>query len=132
MFVCGLLFSYLLFVYHCLFVNWYTMFDGVTRDLFLEQVCVKGLPVVFTDEPCIGLIGRQGKGTSSWDTKTEVFTTVHSLMIVYMQKKKKRIFSKINLTKLVSHNSEFVTEVQMVCKEEKNNPKVWKMFNYNP
>ena len=49
----------------CLFVNWYTMFDGVTRDLFLEQVCVKGLPVVFTDEPCIGLIGRQGKGTSS-------------------------------------------------------------------
>ena len=44
LFVCLLLF---------LFVNWYTMFDGVTRDLFLEQVCVKGLPVVCTDEPCI-------------------------------------------------------------------------------
>ena len=73
LFVCGLLFGYLLFficclfVYccFCLFVNWYTMFDCVTRDLFLEQVCVKGLPIVFTDEPCIGLIGRQGKETSS-------------------------------------------------------------------
>ena len=95
LFVCGLLFGYLLFficclfVYccFCLFVNWYTMFDCVTRDLFLEQVCVKGLPVVFTDEPCIGLIGRQGKGTSSLDTKTEVIKTYHSLMIVYMPKK---------------------------------------------
>ena len=98
LFVCGLLFGYLLFVYFCLFVyccfclfvNWYTMFDGVTRDLFLEQVCVKGLPVVCTDEPCFGLIGRRGKGTSSQDTKTEVITTIHSLMIVYMPKKTKK------------------------------------------
>ena len=107
------------------------MFDCVTRDLFLQQVCVKGLPVVFTDEPCIGLIGRQGKGTSSWDTKTEVFTTVHSLMIVYMQKKKKRIFSK-----KISQNWS-TTTVSLLLKirwfaKKKIHPKVWKMFNYNP
>ena len=73
------------------------MFDGVTRDLFLEQVCVKGLPVVCTDEPCIGLIGRQGKGTSSLDTKTQVITTIHkwhSVMIVFILKKTKEYSAK--------------------------------------